>query len=70
MLLLLLQTTEPTDPLCLFVICWTGPGLELAQLSIWVACAMSLAVFDIEKCVDEFGNVVEPKIRYTGGMVR
>jgi hypothetical protein len=31
---------------------------------------MSLAVFDIEKYVDEFGNVVEPEIRYSGGTIR
>ena len=70
MLLLFFQTTEPTDPLCLFVVGLTGPGLELAQSSTWVTCAMSLAVFNIEKYVDGFGNVVEPKIRYSGGMIR
>ena len=31
---------------------------------------MSLAVFDIEKYVDESGNVVEPEIRYTNGGIR
>ena len=30
---------------------------------------MSLAVFDIGKYVDEFGNVVEPETRYTSGGV-
>ena len=49
---------------------WTGPGLNLAQTSIWLACAMALAVFDIGKYVDGFGNVVEPKVHYTDGTIR
>ena len=49
---------------------FVGPGLNVAQTSIWIACAMSLAVFDIEKYVDESGNVVEPEIRYTNGGIR
>ena len=48
----------------------SGPGLNLAQSSLWLSCAMSLAVFDIEKYVDEFGNVVEPKIHYSDGTIR
>ena len=31
---------------------------------------MSLAVFNIEKYVDGFGNVVEPTTRYSGGAIR
>ena len=31
---------------------------------------MSLAVFDIEKCIDGSGNAVEPEIYYTDGAVR
>ena len=65
-----LQTTETTGPLYLLVICWTGPGLTLAQSSLWLACAMSLAVFGIKKFIDEFGNVVEPKIHCTDGTIR
>ncbi|KAF9649833.1 cytochrome P450 [Thelephora ganbajun] len=45
------------------------PGLNLAQSSLWLTCAMSLAVFDIEKYVDGFGNVVEPRIHYSDGMI-
>ncbi|KAF9647047.1 cytochrome P450 [Thelephora ganbajun] len=45
------------------------PGLNLAQSSLWFACAMSLAVFDIEKYVDGFGNVVEPDTNYTDGTI-
>ena len=31
---------------------------------------MALAVFNVEKYVDGFGNVVEPKIHYTDGAIR
>ena len=31
---------------------------------------MSLTVFDIEKYVDGFGNVVEPDLHYTDGTIR
>jgi len=64
-LLPLLRRTKITDPLH-----WVGPGINLAQPSVWLTCAMSLAVFDIEKYVDTFGNVVEPEIHYSEGLVR
>jgi hypothetical protein len=47
-----------------------GPGLHVAQASLWIACATSLAVFDIEKYVDASGKVVEPEARCTGGGIR
>jgi len=47
----------------------TCPGLNLAQSSLWLTCAMSLAVLNIEKYVDGFGKVVEPKIHYTDGII-
>ena len=47
-----------------------GPGLNVAQTSLWIACAMSLAMLDIEKCIDEFGNVVEPEVCYQDGVIR
>jgi len=47
----------------------TCPGLNIAQSSVWLSCAMSLAVLNIGKYVDGFGNVVEPKMRYTGGTI-
>ena len=69
--LLFLQTTETADPLCSSAVFFCpGPGLNLAQSSLWLACAMSLAVFDIGKYVDGFGNVVEPKIHYSDGAIR
>jgi len=60
-----LRMAKMTDPLC-----WAGPGLNLAQTSVWLTCAMSLAVFDIEKYVDAFGNVVEPGIHYLGKIIK
>ena len=38
--------------------------MHLAQLSVWLACAKSLAVLKIEKDADGSGKVIEPKIRY------
>ena len=49
---------------------FVGPGLHIAQVYLWIASAMSLAVFNIEKYVDESGNVVEPGTRYTNGGIR
>ena len=49
---------------------FVGPGIYIAQTSLWIACAMSLAVFDIEKYVDESGNVFEPETRHTDGISR
>ena len=60
-------TTELIYCSVVFII---GPGINVAQTSIWIACAMSLAVFDVEKYVDGSGNVVEPEIRYTNGVIR
>ena len=54
-----------------FFFFFVGTGLNIAQKSLWIACAMSLAVFDIEKSVDTSGNVIEPaEIRYSTGAVR
>lgn len=49
---------------------FVGPGMHLAQSSVWLACAKSLAVLNIEKYVDGSGKVVEPKMRYSGGTIR
>ena len=62
--------TSMTDLPTSSATCWVGPGLNLAQTSVWLTCAMSLAVFDIEKYVDAFGNVVEPVIHYSDGIIR
>ncbi|KAI0637904.1 cytochrome P450 [Trametes polyzona] len=44
------------------------PGLQLADASVFLAVAMSLAVFSIEKAVVD-GKVVEPSTEYTTGTV-
>jgi len=44
------------------------PGLNLADASIFIACAMTLATFDISKRVEN-GEVVEPLNEYTGGSI-
>ena len=44
-------------------------GRFLADASVFIACAMILAVFDITKSVEN-GEVVEPKVEYTDGTIR
>ncbi|KAF5355041.1 hypothetical protein D9756_005796 [Leucocoprinus leucothites] len=41
----------------------------LADASIFVSCAMTLAVFNISKYVDESGQVIEPVVDQTTGTV-
>jgi hypothetical protein len=48
----------------------TGPGQHMAESSLFIACAMSLAVFDISKGVDEFGREIEPVLEFTDGTIR
>jgi cytochrome P450 len=45
------------------------PGRVLADASLFLTFAQSLAVFKIEKRVDEEGRVVEPKHEFMGGIV-
>ncbi|PCH44802.1 cytochrome P450 [Wolfiporia cocos MD-104 SS10] len=42
------------------------PGMHLAEATIFLVCAMSLAVFDIAKPVED-GSIVDPDIEYTSG---
>ncbi|KAF9569422.1 cytochrome P450 [Agrocybe pediades] len=44
------------------------PGLHLADASIFISCVMSLAVFDVSKCVEN-GIVVEPVHDNTTGTI-
>lgn len=46
------------------------PGKELADSSLFIAIAMSVAVFDICKLKDKFGNDVEPLHEYVSGLIR
>ncbi|KAJ3563157.1 hypothetical protein NP233_g9122 [Leucocoprinus birnbaumii] len=45
------------------------PGRVLADASIFISCAMTLAVFDISKHVDVSGQVVEPIVDQTTGII-
>jgi cytochrome P450 len=45
------------------------PGRVLADASLFLTFAQSLAVFDIQKQVDREGKVVEPKHEFMGGIV-
>lgn len=51
----------------LFRIC---PGKELADSSLFIAIASSVAVFDIRKARDEKGREIEPVHEYTLGALR
>jgi cytochrome P450 len=45
------------------------PGLNLADASLWISCAMSLAVFDITKAVEN-GVEIRPMVDSTPGTIR
>ena len=44
-------------------------GLHLADASVFISCAMALAVFDITKMVEN-GQVIVPEVEYTSGTIR
>ncbi|KAJ7495381.1 cytochrome P450 [Mycena latifolia] len=46
------------------------PGRHLATSSIWITVASILATFDIQKPVDDMGNVVEPTYEFDSAIVR
>lgn len=54
--------SDPVSRIC--------PGKELADSSLFIAIAMSVAVFDICKSKDKFGNDVEPLHEYVSGLIR
>jgi cytochrome P450 len=45
------------------------PGRHLGDTSVFLACAMSLAAFDITKSVDGSGRVIEPVVDHTSGII-
>ncbi|KAI0310504.1 CyP450 monooxygenase [Amylostereum chailletii] len=45
------------------------PGRFMARSSVWIAVASILAVFDIERAEDEFGNEVGVEEEYSSGLV-
>lgn len=56
----------PLDFTASFRIC---PGKELADPSLFLSAAMTLAVFDITKAKDAKGNEIEPLYEYTPGVI-
>lgn len=46
------------------------PGKELADSSLFIAIAMTVAVFNIKKAKDEAGHDIEPLCEYTPGIIR
>ncbi|KZP18888.1 cytochrome P450 [Athelia psychrophila] len=46
------------------------PGRHMAQGSIWLNIGCILTCFNIEKPVDEHGNVFEPSVEYISGIIR
>ncbi|PSS35616.1 hypothetical protein PHLCEN_2v1439 [Hermanssonia centrifuga] len=44
-------------------------GLHLADASVWISCAMSLAVFNVTKAIEN-GREIEPVVEYTSGTIR
>ena len=45
------------------------PGMHMADASVFILCAMTLATFDIAKAVEN-GRVVEPKAEFNSGTIR
>lgn len=41
----------------------------LADASVWLTVARSLAVFDISKFRDEAGNEIEPAVKFSAGIL-
>lgn len=46
------------------------PGMNLVESSIWLLITCMIATLDISKAVDEFGNVVEPKVDFENPIFR
>jgi hypothetical protein len=43
--------------------------MHLADISLFLACAMSLAVFDVTPVIEN-GSAVLPEVQYTSGTIR
>lgn len=46
------------------------PGKDLADPSLFLSVAMTLAVFDIAKARDAKGDEIDPLYEYTPGLIR
>jgi len=45
------------------------PGQQLAEASVWLTCALSLATLKISKALDENGLKITPKFETVGGSI-
>ncbi|PBK60793.1 cytochrome P450 [Armillaria solidipes] len=43
---------------------WTCPGAHLVKSSAWLLIASMLATLDIQKSVDDVGNIIEPVVEF------
>ncbi|KAJ7649359.1 cytochrome P450 [Mycena polygramma] len=43
------------------------PGLHMAEASVWLTCAMTLAAFNIQKMKDADGMEITPPVEFTSG---
>lgn len=46
------------------------PGKEMADMSLWLSMAKSLAAFDIRKPRDEHDVEIEPAVEYCSGTIK
>jgi hypothetical protein len=46
------------------------PGIAVAQSSVWLAAALTLAVYDVTAVIDNDGNPILPSLEYTNGTIR
>lgn len=49
--------------------CRICPGKDLADSSLFIVIAMSVAVFNITKAKDKLGNDIEPLYDYVPGLI-
>ena len=45
------------------------PGRHIAISTIWIAAASILTTFNISKCLDKDGRVIEPSPEYTSSTI-
>lgn len=45
------------------------PGRQLAEQSVWLLCATSLATLDVSKQLSNSGQTLEPKVEYVGHLI-
>ena len=48
----------------------SSPGRQIARSTVWLTAGSILAVFNIDKAVDEKGTLVEPSGAYVSAILR